>query len=53
MFDDIPEDNREGYPCPMCENGSVELNMAGTYWVCSDCDFKAINKNSDNYIKEG
>jgi ribosomal protein L37AE/L43A len=47
MFDDIPEDNREGYPCQKCHNGSVEKNMTGTKWVCDECDFEVDVKKPE------
>lgn len=39
-FEDIPEDTREGYPCPNCEEGSVTLNFDETKWECDTCNFE-------------
>lgn len=39
-FEDIPEDIREGYPCPNCEDGSVTMTVTNTLWECDTCDFE-------------
>lgn len=42
-FDDIPEDYRESYPCPKCDEGNVteSEDFAGA-WECDTCEFFAI-----------
>jgi ribosomal protein L37AE/L43A len=39
MFDDIPEDSYESYPCPHCNKGEVTLNKEGK-WECNECDWR-------------
>lgn len=46
MFDEIPEDKVEGYPCPDCENGSVTMNAEKTLWECDMCNFEYITKDT-------
>jgi ribosomal protein L37AE/L43A len=38
-FDEIPENKREEYPCPQCDEGNIFLNEDGTAWECDSCDF--------------
>ena len=37
MFDDIPEDNEESYPCPAECGGSVLFDADQNTWVCDSC----------------
>ena len=38
--EDIPEDVIEGYPCPICESGSV--TKVGGMWQCDSCNFNSM-----------
>jgi len=35
-FDDIPENEKESFPCHLC-NGSVEWNVTVKCWECDSC----------------
>ena len=37
-FDEIPENLKESYPCPICNNGEVTRNEKGV-WECDRCEF--------------
>ncbi len=41
-FEDIPEDLKESYPCPDCEQGSVTLNFDETEWECDTCNYETF-----------
>lgn len=42
MFDDIPEDREESYPCPNGDGGGVYMHIEGEneVWECDTCNFK-------------
>ncbi len=39
MFEEIPEDKQEAYPCPECEKGSVYINQVQEVWECDHCEW--------------
>ena len=42
-FDEIPENEHEGYPCEC--GGSITMHVEDglKHWVCDTCDFDAID----------
>lgn len=53
-FDDIPEDHKEAWPCPVCEHGEVSLYHSGCY-ECDTCNFvkpRSIPSEQENQVKE-
>ena len=46
-FEDIPEDVRQGYPCPDCEDGSVTLNFDATKWECDTCNYESTLQEAE------
>jgi len=39
MFDSIPEDQKQGFPCEC--GGSISKNAGGGEWECDTCEFTA------------
>ena len=38
-FDGIPEDKKESYQCPECDNGSVTQCDVSGDWCCDSCEW--------------
>ena len=43
-FDEIPENKKESYPCPECQDGNVTSDSMGE-WECDRCDFSSMREN--------
>lgn len=39
----IPEDKKQSFPCPDCDNGSVSKNEED-FWECDSCNFSKIQE---------
>lgn len=37
MFDEIPENKAESYPCPECDRGNVTIQNEN--WECDSCQW--------------